>query len=344
MIICGQMFPNEELRLQLEKLALKGVVILTESTSNMPGEHFFPCIDKVIMPASRNEIRDLKPELLITIGGPLISRKIKGIFRSESNIEHWHIDIIDPNIDAFKHLTRAVKMTAFDFLLEFESEKEKNKSYYATWKDRHEFVDKKHHEFLNSAPFSDLKTFDTILNKIPANSLLQIGNSSSIRYVQLVNSARELINHSNRGTSGIEGSVSTALGSSVNYNGHTFLITGYLSMLYDSNALWNNYLSPKFKIVVINNGGGGIFRIIEGPKTVSKFEEFIETKHDTDFEKLANLYDLSFFKANDESSLNKVWTDFVNESEKTALLEIQTAESESEKVLKEYFDYLKSNT
>lgn len=96
--------------------------------------------------------------------------------------------------------------------------------------------------------------------------MLQLSNSSTIRYAQLFPQKESITVFCNRGTSGIDGSTSTAIGASMVVNRPTVFVTGDLSFFYDSNALWNRYTPSDFRIIIINNAGGGIFRILPGPK------------------------------------------------------------------------------
>src|SRR5690606_27679905 len=102
--------------------------------------------------------------------------------------------------------------------------------------------------------------FHKALGNIPNNYQLQLSNSSTVRYAQLFDLEPSIRVFCNRGTSGIDGSTSTAIGASIYDSNPTLLLTGDLSFLYDSNGLWNNYIKPNFRIIVINNDGGGIFR------------------------------------------------------------------------------------
>lgn len=343
MILCGQMFPDYKLLNILKKLSHSGIVVLTESTSNLCDEQFIPCIDKIIIPADEIAVEKLMPEIVITIGGPVISRKIKDFLRKESNLLHWHIDPLDPITDAFLKQTAAVQMLPSDFLAYFESEPKKDLEYWKYWINIKNKIEENGNEFFSKASFSDFKAIGMILDRLKENAMIQVGNSASIRYVQLFDKARKNLSFSNRGTSGIEGSLSTAVGSSLLYEHNTFVILGDLSAMYDSNALWNNYVTPKLKIIIINNGGGGIFRIIDGPKSLEKFEEFIETKHNVDLSKLAELFNLKYFHVDSSEKLEEIWQDFESEKNKACLLEINTMNIENESVLMKFFDHLKIN-
>jgi len=127
---------------------------------------------------------------------------------------------------------------------------------------------------LEKVAFSDLKVFEITLSALPKQSILQLSNSSAIRYALLFDIDPSISVFCNRGTSGIDGSTSTAIGAAVGNKKQTTLITGDIGFLYDSNALWNQYIPKDFKIILINNGGGGIFRILPGHQETKSFQYF----------------------------------------------------------------------
>jgi 2-succinyl-5-enolpyruvyl-6-hydroxy-3-cyclohexene-1-carboxylate synthase len=120
----------------------------------------------------------------------------------------------------------------------------------------------------------------------------------------------------------------------------TVLITGDIGFLYDSNALWNNYIPSNFKIILINNGGGGIFRILPGHEETETFNTYFETSHQLNASHLAKMYGLDYFKATDETSLDQQFSVFLAQNEKPSILEIFTPEKVNDLVLLEFFKEL----
>jgi 2-succinyl-5-enolpyruvyl-6-hydroxy-3-cyclohexene-1-carboxylate synthase len=143
----------------------------------------------------------------------------------------------------------------------------------------------------------------------------------------------------NRGTSGIDGSTSTAVGVAVANKGQTLFITGDLSFFYDSNALWNSYIPTSFRIIVINNGGGGIFRFIPGPTTTHTLDYF-ETPHQLTAENLCKTHQISYESVSDIVSLEEKLRIFFNDSKQAKLLEIFTPKETNAEILKAYFNNL----
>ena len=180
-----------------------------------------------------------------------------------------------------------------------------------------------------------------MLKTIPKQSQLQVGNSSAIRYTQLFQLRKDITVFCNRGTSGIDGSTSTAIGAALANKQRTTFVTGDLSFFYDSNALWNNYIPKNFRIIVINNEGGGIFRILPGHKNTENFDMYFETKHHLTAKQLCEMYGFEYSKATDEPSLNLALDKFYNASKKPKLLEVFTPSTVNDEVLLNYFKFIK---
>ena len=144
----------------------------------------------------------------------------------------------------------------------------------------------------------------------------------------------------NRGTSGIDGSTSTAIGASVVSSDPVLLITGDLSFFYDVNGLWNNYVSPNFRIIIINNGGGGIFRILPGFQNTKLFTKYIETSQNLKAKQIAKLHGFTYQNRKTKLGLKLALKSFFKTSSKPKILEISTNSEISSDTLKSYFKFL----
>ena len=318
------------------------IVVLTETTSNLFDNNFHPCIDKIISTISINEVEKFKPELLITFGSQIISKKIKAFLRKNRPTMHWHIAPNDYFLDTYQSLTLNIPLKPLVFFEQIKDQLKVSKSNYAfIWNQKEKTCNQRHHKFIETCLYSDLQVFDFLLDQIPQYSCLQLANSSPIRYAQLFKNRKDLHYFSNRGTSGIDGSISTAAGASYVSKQLTTLITGDISFFYDSNGLWNNYISKNLKIIIINNGGGGIFRFIDGP-TETSFLNYFEAPHNLNAEHISKTFGLTYFKATDLNKLKAVITDFYSsELNNAAILEIFTPREINADVLKDYFRNLK---
>jgi 2-succinyl-5-enolpyruvyl-6-hydroxy-3-cyclohexene-1-carboxylate synthase len=341
MVLIGVNPPNKIEQYFLDTLGKdNATIVFTESTSNTHHNNFFPGIDKIIAPLNEAEFLDLQPEILVTLGGLIVSKKIKVFLRKFKPKAHYHIGKNEAR-DTFFCLNYHFKVSENSFFNSFfEKVSLSESSYQRKWlllkKDRNE----KHTEYFKSLPFSDFSAFRVILNKLPSSIIMHLSNSSTIRYVQLFDNNPKIIQYCNRGTSGIDGSTSTAIGHAVVSNKQNLLITGDLSFFYDSNALWNNNIPSNFRIIIINNSGGGIFRILPGDKESSDFEKYFETTHNLTAAHLCKMYGFTYCVANDENSLENELETFFENNNAPKLLEIFTPRKLNDTLLLDYFKYL----
>ena len=341
MILVGTRDYSEELEMLLSQLVKNhSVVVLKEANSNLRHDKFFGHIDRYIFNFNESDYQTYAPDLLITIGQNVVSKKIKQFLRAAKPKNHWHIDEFW-HPDTFYSLTEKIKNKPekfFSKLLNFISLEPS--SYFNLWEVLRDKRDLKHQEYCLKSSFSDFKFYDILSQKLPENINLHFSNSSPIRYAQLFDFQKNNI-YCNRGTSGIDGCTSTAMGFAMKDSKQTVLVTGELSFFYDINGLWNNYIPPYTRIIVVNNGGGDIFKIIPGPDSTNALDEFILTKHHKNAELLAKHFGFSYTKVEEEDTLSRVLDNFFKPDTKPKILEINTMEIENSAVLKGYFEFMK---
>ena len=343
MILVGVNSPESIKQIYLDLIGEDpSIVVLTETTSNLHHSNFFPSIDPLITPLDTMDYEALQPEILLTFGGMVVSKKIKTFLRSYAPKLHWHIDPVQAN-DTFFCLTKHYKCSVNNFLKQLVSTNGSpvESQYFRTWNQVKNRRLQKHNAYVKSIPFSDFKAFDNILKHIPSSSMVQSSNSSTIRYLQLFDLNPSLTIFCNRGTCGIDGSTSTAVGASCVSEKPTVFITGDLSFFYDSNALWNNYIPSSFRIIIINNRGGGIFRILPGNKNSENFSTFFETNHTLTAKSISEHFMFDYASASSYDELNAQWDDFYATSQRPKILEIFTPSSENDRILLSYFDFIK---
>lgn len=313
------------------------VVILTEVTSNTHHPRFINKIDQLIFSLSEEELEILKPEILLTIGQNIVSKKIKAFCRNHRPAQHWHLDE-HWHPDTFQLQNKKLIADKNEFLSEFiHYINPKTSAYYNDWNDIRIQKEQKHQEFLDQTNYSDLKVFEKIIPTYPENAVIHYGNSSVIRYALLFDHPALLDIYCNRGTSGIDGSTSTAVGSCMVSNRLTVVVTGDISFLYDSNALWNKYLPKNLRIILINNGGGNIFRFIPGPNETDVVEEFFETKHHIKAYGLAETFGLDYWLIEDLEGFDETMAAFYQDSGRAKILEIDTMRIPNAEILRNYF-------
>lgn len=345
LIIVGLMSPDAGLQQLLNQASEDpALAIFTETTSNLSGKFFFPHIDRLIDGIENEPNSEYVPELLITLGGNIVSRKIKSWLQKCKPKQHWHISPDGFHTDTFRSLTHSIPMPATDFFSQFlPLSKPAAGNYRQLWLSRHSVRARRHCEFIQSASWSDLKAFEIILSQIPSGTMIQAGNSTPIRYLQLFDMPERSDCYGNRGVSGIDGCTSTAAGAAWANPALTVLITGDVGFMYDSNGLWNQHLTANLRIIVMSNGGGNIFRIIEGPDTLPELEQFIETPYIPNLQHLARMFGLDYFAASDVSGLRACLPVFLDHTnKKPALLEVKTPNKTSAATLRDYFKFLQS--
>ena len=336
-VILGTCFPDNMIQIQLDHIVKDpSVLVLTETTSNVYNDRFINSIDQLIFPLNEEELKDLQPDILLTFGGMVVSKKIKQFLRKLKPANHWHIDKINAP-DTYHCLSHHFKISPQLFFSQFFFlAKQRESDFQKTYIDIKVERKIKHNSFLKDVEFSDLQSFELIFKSLPDHVHLQLSNSSVVRYSQLFHIPSTAEVFCNRGTSGIDGSTSTAIGAAYIQDKQTVFITGDISFFYDSNALWNKYLKNDFRIILINNSGGGIFRFIPGPKTTNALDYF-ETSHHMNAVHLCEMFGVDYCSANDKSGLKKSLETFFNKSTKPKLLEIFTRADRNDVILKKYF-------
>jgi len=343
LILVGVLPPNSIEEKWINALAIQpDVIVFTETTSNLYHEDFFPCIDQMIGPLDSDGFKALQPDLLITLGGLVVSKKIKALLRQYKPQKHFHLGKQRAN-DTFFCLNHHIALdvnSVFEKLHLVVTKQEYSK-YKSHWLQVKAHRLQKHREYEDLIPYSDFTVFRDVLDAIPTQIQLQIANSSAIRYAQLFKLNPTIEVFCNRGTSGIDGSTSTAIGAAVAAKKQVVFITGDLSFFYDSNALWNNYVPSSFRIILINNLGGGIFRILPGHKDSDNFDTFFETKHQLNASHLCEMYNFKYEKASNTKEIQESLKSFFAASKCPKVLEIFTPDRLNDKILLDYFTFIK---
>ena len=254
LVLCGQMDPNPRLQEELMKFAsFSNVVVLVENTSNIQHDRFIHCIDRTLNGFDQTDA-SFEPEILVTIGGAVVSKRIKSYLRTAGVQKHYKIGAEFPEMDTYRCLTKSFSLSADQFFAHVnEYELQANKyNFNGKWKAVDILSKDRALDFVSEfSKLTDLQVFQTVQDLIPEDMVLHLANSSVVRYAQLFDPVKGVRYESNRGTSGIDGSTSTALGAAiVNPSKQHVLISGDISFIYDSNAFWYEPFPRNFKIIV----------------------------------------------------------------------------------------------
>lgn len=338
MIVVGQARRDDKLNQLLNRLTdREDVIVVADNLSNVHGNHIVDSPDLFLAGLQESELPAVLPELLITIGQSVISKRLKDLLRKSEVKYHWQLNAGLPYADTYLHLTDIINVNVIDFLSNFTALPISASSASLDVKSLKNSIRDKFEDYLSTISFSDLKVVNSVFKQLPTDYVVQISNSTPIRISQLLENREDLNYFCNRGTSGIEGSVSTAVGSAYRSKRNTLFLTGDLTFLYDSNGLWHKNLSPKLKIVVLNNQGANIFSIIGDNSKIEHCKDFFNVPHSVNINMLCAAYGVKHHKVTNEEELNQGLKMLFDETERLMVLEVVTSTSVNTSTFKNLF-------
>lgn len=339
MVLISMSNPDAELSAELQILSqLPQVTILTESISNIDVPEAINTIDQTLSVLTPEEQVTLAPQTVITYGGDIISKNIRKYIKDSNPQTHIHIKDGNELQDTFGVLTTQIDITPSTLFSQILPHiKPSTSTYKANWQEAANRAKDIKAKYIATAPWSDLKAFANIIPAIPKGVNLQLSSGTTIRYAQLFDNRAVSKTNSNRGVNGIEGALSTAIGAAIaTPKTETLLITGDMSFQYDSNALSLQNIPNNLKVIVIKNGGGGIFRYLEGTSKLPELEEYYETVQDVDIEQRSKLYGFTYIQATTETQLIAALKTLFASPQKT-ILEVVTPRTQNADILRTYF-------
>lgn len=319
--------PSAEINKAFSKIGRLGDVVVTaDALSNIHADGVLHTPDSFIGDRLLRHPH-AAPDILITFGGSILSKNLKDYLRTTRFSEHWHVGTNDMLIDSYFSLTRRIEIDERLFFPRLANALEylggESMSTFKTfWHEAAFNAATDRQARMKETGWSEGKVVELLMKRLPAEWNLQLSNGLSPRYAMRGEAWRFHRCDCNRGVSGIDGSVSTALGASLPFKGTTLLLTGDMSMQYDIAALSSTLLSPRLKIIVINNGGGGIFRKIGTTRGLPERDRLFVSELNLPLEGLAAAYGLDYFKADSFDSLDKALPLFAETNTHPAILEI----------------------
>lgn len=325
LILAGMQAPDIEIHNVLQRLvSQRQVAVVAENIANLPCTDFISGPELLLLGAGPEERHLLEPDIVIAFGGQIVSKSMKLFIQGLESLEV--IILEDDPAASLNTLAEAAADTSPEFA----------NNYLKLWKELELRSLKRADRFFHEAEFCNLTSVRRIIDDIPAGSVLHLGNSSAIRNSQLLPMRLDITCYSNRGTSGIDGSVSAAVGAAMVSDDLHVLISGDLSFVYDSNALWNKDFPGNLRIVVINDAGGGIFRLLDGPDRMDFFEEFSVTHHPVSLEMLSGAFGRGFLRAGNMKDLEEMSARIFSDATGYSILEVDTSGSENSAIFKEF--------
>ena len=309
--------------------------------------------DIFLVGLSKEQKAALQPDLLITFGQSLISKSLKLFLRDAAPAQHWHLQAAGPIADTFQRLTRLVRVQPAAFFQQLASFETKDYDRAAgsnpssstetpiTWQRADAaaaaFLD--HFFAAEGQPFNEFLAFRHALGALADGTALHLANSMAVRYANILGlpQGKQIEVFANRGTSGIDGCNSTAVGGALAHPERpVVLLTGDVAFFYDRNAFWHNYPTPNLRVVLFNNHGGGIFRIIDGPRQQPELDEFFETHQALTAENLCRDFKLRYFPVASFDELDTALPVFFAAETGAAVLEVFTDSKTNAAFFEEY--------
>ena len=346
MIVVGQLPSDNNLSALLYNLSsVHNAVIISDHLSNVHNDEN-RYYDLVLRTASSKALEVLEPELLITLGGHAISKSLKHFLRNAKIKENWHISPYGDIIDTYKNVTDIVEAdnnTFLEYLADINNYKGfigkqslkaagDAESYKKLWSESCAKV------ISPVAEFSDLYVTGELLKNIPDNASLQLASSHSVYLSQFFEIPSSVDCFSNRGTNGIDGSISTAVGYAAVSDKLTVLLTGDLSFFYDMNGIWNRHTSPNLRILINNNGGGGVFDTLSGLNSSEALNDYITVNHKTSAKGWAEEQGFIYITAKNSKDLQEQLSVFLDPDLKSpVILEVFTSMDTNSKQIGSFY-------
>ena len=342
MAVVGQMNLIYLFDKRYTKMLYKHFAWFTENISNqtVPGVPIRN-IEPLLCSMNFETQQKMRPELLITYGGHIISKRLKKFLRRHPPVEHWHIAPDGEVVDLYGSLTTVIEMDPFEVLEKIAPMMEnRTPEYPRQWEALSKAIPQAQFDY------SEMSAIGAVIKNLPAPCSLHLANSSVVRYAQLFDIPANVEILSNRGTNGIEGSLSTALGYATASDKLNYLFIGDLSFFYDMNALWNSNYGANIRILLLNNEGGEIFHALPGLELHENARRFVTATHCTTAKAWAEDRGFEYLSARNSEELNTAVTVFTQASvtNRPMLLEVFTDKNLDIEMLKEYYHNLKKES
>ena len=315
MVVAGFMQPDDSLNRAVADFArLENVTVLCETISNLHLGGHAQMIDSLLTRLTDAEKASMHPDVVISIGGSLVSRMLKEYIRSCNGAEHWTLADTPVSVDCFQRLTTHVDVTPRRFFKGLASMSRHiarkfpavaSTGYREMWQQARERVYRSDASRLETQPWSELKALAQVFRSLPRECDLFLSNGTCVRYAQLLLDKMPHACRCNRGVSGIDGTNATAFGNSLAYRGMTLLVTGDMSFAYCPEVMNLRRLGGDLRIVVVNNAGGGIFRFIGTTRELDIREQYFCCDPQLPVKRLTEAYGWNYRSARNETELEE---------------------------------------
>ena len=289
---------------KLSNLHCRGTLEITRASSAMEGT-----------------LASLRPDIVISIEG---NTAIDFKFRLKSSYlsyEHWVVNEEGKVTDTFERLTTVIEASAEQLLAAMDEavqEKRSSHEYFTLWKEQADKL------IIPDFAFSDMYTMQQFMRVIPKGSILNLGNSMTIRISHYFDLDSSIEVFCNRGVNGIDGCVSTFIGQSAVTDKKSFLVVGDLTFFYDMNGLWNRYLGKNIRILLNNNGGAALFNYVYKDNDYPSLDKNVAAAHNATAKGWAQSLGMEYITAGNKEEFDVGLQKFVSDSDKPIMFEVFT--------------------
>ena len=344
MIICGQMHPCAFDCDSIDNLKDSFVCIGEQLGNNIFADNALHNFDIALYTMNETQKESFAPDLLITFGGHIVSKRLKSFLRKYKPKEHWHISLSGEVVDLYCSLTAVIEMQPAIFFNMLAKRERVSAGVMSDYCKLQHFTHK-WRGYCSALPvphfgYSEMGAIEELIDNLPLGSALHISNSSSVRYAQMFDLHKNIRVFCNRGTNGIEGSLSSAVGyAASSADIPHFVIIGDLSFFYDMNALWNTHIGSNLRVMMLNNGGGEIFHSLPGLNMDERARSFITATHSTTAKGWAEERGFDYIGVHNACELKEALLKFtsVEQCEHPIFMEVFTLADEDVRLLKSFY-------
>ena len=314
-----------------------GAVVIGDPLSNLRQyEGVISTYDAFLAHHERWE--ELRPDVVIQLGQIPVSKRIQQWMGTLTDIDYITVspnaEVVNPSLTTTIHVMASVDVFLWEMSLGISVAQDLE--YVRVWQqiesNSREQLDKVQEE----PNLFEGRTIHMLQQMMSDEGQLLVANSMSIRdmdYFWATGRSQAMV-YGNRGTNGIDGTVSTALGLSTNGK-PTVMLTGDLSFFHDMNGLAiGKTHGMNLTIILHNNDGGGIFQYLP-QKGTDDFEYLFNTPQGINYSGLAIMYGLDYVKVTTNAELEQAMQDYIG-TEGIHLIEVPTSKERSRELHKVY--------
>lgn len=255
-----------------------------------------------------DRLEQLGPDIILRFGFQPTSKSLTSALDDWNTEHHFHFTCTNDWQDATYSGADRIRWMGQALHIDHLSSKA-DERWLKEWKQaEQDFINHSQKAIAQSSELTDGSVYQQLTPHIPKDHFITVSNSFPARDINLFGQHSTKISlFLNRGASGIDGLTSTAMGISHGLQKSGVLFTGDLAFLHDTNALLSHSnMAHSLIVVVINNGGGSIFRMLPIYNDTQHFESYFETPQNVDIKTLVSAYDIPHYLIKSLSELQNI--------------------------------------